>query len=121
MKELFEIIDPIEDALKNTPEEEAFRLADSIFPIRANTLRKPPEILQVQTIRFKKDKLLELANSINEDLTESNIFIYAKTVCEDYKTPTFESDDIEEIWFDGEGMTKFLKWCELREKDLFNQ
>lgn len=119
--ELFETIDPTEEALKNTPEEEAFRLASEIFPIRANTLKKPPEIIQVKEMRFKKNKLIELAHFVNSELSESSIIEYVQSICEDYITKPIESDNIHEIWFDSDGVLKFLKWCEPREKDLFNQ
>ncbi|SBV91750.1 hypothetical protein [uncultured Dysgonomonas sp.] len=119
--ELFEIIDPEADALKNTPEEEALRLADYIYPIKANTFRKPPEIVQVKRIAFKIDALCDIAHFINEDLKDADIVESALSFGNDFETETFESDKIVKVHFDADEFTLFLKWCEPREKDLFNQ
>ncbi len=120
MNELFEAIDPEEDALENTPEEEAFRLADKIYPIGANTFRKQP-VIQADMILFKVGKIYELARFINPDLGNEDILESALRFGDDTIAEPFESDNIVKIYFKTEGITKFLKWCEPREKDLFNQ
>lgn len=119
--ELFEVIDPTEEALKNTPEEEAFRLADSIYPIGANTFKKPPEIVQAKRIIFKPKALCNLAHFINKDLNDSDIIESGLRFGNDVETKTLESDEVVKIHFDSDGLLLFLKWCEPREKDLFNQ
>ena len=105
---------------KNTPEEEALRLADSVYPIKANTFRKPPAIIQVEEIAYKPKKIIELAHFINKELSDDLIIEEACRLCVDYKTKSVESDEIVEIWFDSANMQIFLKWCEPRENDLFN-
>lgn len=119
--ELFETIDPAEEALKNTPEEEAFRLADYIYPIKANTFNKPPRIIQVETITYKKSDIIKLAHFVNIELKEPNIIAAALDYCNDYRTKPIDSENISEFIFDANGVVLFLKWCEPREKDLFNQ
>lgn len=119
--ELFEVIDPAEEALKNTPEEEAFRLANYIEPIEANTFRKPPEIIQVDIITYKPSDIIKLARFVNSELKEPNIIAAALDYSNDYRTMPIDSDNISEFIFNAKGVTLFLEWCEPREKDLFNQ
>lgn len=124
MSELFNDMQGIsaltENEHTNTPEDEVFRLASSIYPKKANTL-KEPQIIKAQTLTFNKINLLRLAHFINNELKDCDILQSGVDFCEDYRTTSFESEEIEEIWFDSNGMLKFLKWCEPREKDLFNQ
>lgn len=123
MSELFNDMQNVsqtaESEQKNTPEDEAFRLADKIYPVTANTL-KEPQLIQAQLLTFKKIDLLRLAHFINDKLKDCDIILAGIDFCDDYKTTSLESDNIQEIWFDAAGMLKFLKWCEPREKDLFN-
>lgn len=117
--ELFEVIDPTEEALKNTPEEEAFRLANSIFPMEANTLKKPPEVKYAKLLEYNRKTLVKLAHFVNPDLTTEQVAWAGMTFGCDYND--CHNDDYDMYWFEGEGMINFLKWCEPREKDLFNQ
>lgn len=119
MEELFELNGSEQVELPNTPEEEAFRLADKIYPITANTLRKQ-NVVQADLIRFEVKKIQELAHYINEDLVPEKILESALSFCNDTKCEPFNSDNISLIYFDAEGLALFLKWCEPREKGLFD-
>lgn len=105
--------------IRNTPEEEALRLADSFKPITATGIRAYAE-KQIEKIVFTEKCIIELARYIQESLTEENIIEAAKRLCEDYNTISTDSDDITTIWFGQEDMERFLKWCEPREKTLFD-
>ncbi|MFT3994749.1 MAG: hypothetical protein QM660_10605 [Dysgonomonas sp.] len=121
MNELFEVIDPASEALKNTPEEEAFRLANYIQPIEANTFRKPPEIIQVDIVTYTLPDLIKLAHFVNSELKQLNIIAAALDYSNDYRTKPIDSDNISEFIFDAKGVMLFLEWCKPKEKDLFNQ
>lgn len=105
---------------KLTLEEEAFRLASHIMPMKANSFYDPPTI-KVECITFSKPRIIELARIENHNLTEEFIIESAIRFCEDYLPVTFDSDDIVEVWFNAEGIRKFLKWCKTsKENTLFN-
>lgn len=105
--------------IKNTPEEEALRLADSFSPITATGVRGYAEE-QIELIIFTKKGIIELAHYIQKSLPEEKIVESAKQFCEDYKPVSMERDEIVEVWFDAKQMELFLKWCEPREKTLFD-
>lgn len=118
-EELFELNGGEAAELPNTPEEEAFRLAEKIYPITANTLRKQ-SIVQADLIRFEPKKIYELAHYINENLTNEKILESALSFSNDTRYEPFNSDNLTLVYFDAEGLSLFLKWCEPREKGLFD-
>lgn len=117
-EELFELNSGELAELPNTPEEEAFRLAESILPMKANTLRKPPDIIQVKIMEFTRKKLVELAHYINIDLSTENIARAGADFGCDYND--YYGDDDDRYWFNADGMALFLEWCKPREKGLFD-
>lgn len=121
MSELFNdmqgISNPAENAQRNTPEDEAFRLAKKIYPIGANSLREA-QVIQVELLEYNRKELVELARFVNPDLRLEHILEAAVDFCSDYND--YYNDDNDMYCFDAAGMLKFLKWCEPREKDLFN-
>lgn len=107
-------MEELEEVIRDTPEDEALRLAKQFIPKVAENID------QLEVIYFDRNGLLELAAFIQNGLLQHKIFSAAEDYCEDYKPVSSDSDYWNEIWFTSVGIKKFLKWCKPREKGLFD-
>lgn len=103
-----------EEIVKQTPEDEALRLASRIIPITTES------ILGVESIHFNRRGILQLAFFIRSGLSKSDILDKAVEICEDFKPLSSDSDFWDEIWFSSLGIRQFIEWCKPPERDIFN-